>query len=249
MNIRIYDTPHDAGIYVAAMAEQVIQCLRSPVLGLATGTTPIPFYEALVRLHQCGLDLSKVTTINLDEYIGLDPSHVQSYSYFMWENLFSHVNIPAENVHLPSGVATDLEAECLRYDELIKNNPISLQVLGIGGNGHVGFNEPDDTLLSKTHIVELRPETVKSNARFFEKIDDVPKYAITIGVQAILQADKIVLMAFGREKAEIVAKSVYGEVRTDVPASILQLHKHVTVVLDRESASELLDSRGNLRNK
>lgn len=249
MKIRIFNSPHDAGIYVAALAEQIIESRRKPVLGLATGSTPIPFYEALVHLHQCGLDLSRVTTINLDEYIGLDSSHPQSYSWFMWKHLFSHVNIPKENIHLPNGVATDLEAECRRYDEIIHSHPIHLQILGIGVNGHIGFNEPDDTLLSGTHIVELRPETVMSNARFFNDIGEVPKRAITMGVQAILQADKIVLMAFGREKAKIIAKSVYGEVRTDVPASILNLHKDVTVVLDRDSAGELLDESGRLRTK
>ncbi|WP_067929474.1 glucosamine-6-phosphate deaminase [Alicyclobacillus shizuokensis] len=249
MKIRVFDNAHDAGVYVAALAEQVVERQAKPVLGLATGSTPIPFYQALIRLHQCGLDLSNVTTINLDEYIGLTPSHPQSYARFMWENLFSHVNIPETQIHLPNGVASDLEAECIRYDEIIRKNPIHLQVLGIGVNGHIGFNEPDDTLLSRTHIVNLCPETVASNARFFQHIDDVPKRAITMGVQAILQADQIVLMAFGREKAEIIAKAVFGEVRTDVPASILNLHKNVTVVLDKDSASELFDESGVLRRK
>lgn len=247
MKIRVFDNSHDAGVYVAALAEQVIEDHASPVLGLATGSTPIPFYEALVRLHQCGLDLAPVKTINLDEYIGLDPSHPQSYAWFMQNHLFSHVNIPKDQIYLPNGVASDLEAECRRYDEVIRKHPVHLQVLGIGINGHIGFNEPDDALLSQTHIVDLRQETVASNARFFHDIEEVPKRAITMGVQAILQADQIVLMAFGREKAQIVAKSVSGGVRTDVPASILNLHKQVTVVLDRDAAAELMDSSGRLR--
>ena len=239
MKIRIFDTPHDAGIYVAALTERVIMSLEQPVLGLATGTTPVPFYEALVRLHQCGLDLSHTVTINLDEYIGLAKSHPQSYHYFMYEHLFSKTNIESNNIYIPRGDALDLVAECGRFDEIIQTHPIDFQIVGIGMNGHIGFNEPDDLLLSKTHIVKLRNETVISNARFFENIEDVPKQAITMGIQAILQAEQIVLMAFGQEKASIVAETVKGNVRTNVPASVLQLHRNVTVVLDQESALEL----------
>lgn len=239
MKIRVFDTPHDAGIYVSALAEGVIERKKNPILGLATGSTPIPFYDALIRLHQCGLDFSQVTTINLDEYVGLDVSHPQSCAAFMWQYLFSHVNIPISKIHLPNGVATDLGAECLRYDEVIQENRINLQVLGIGVNGHIGFNEPSDMLLSQTHLVTLRPDTVRSNARFFHSMEAVPRRAVTMGVKAILQFEQIVLMAFGREKAEIVAKTVSGGVRTDIPASILHLHSDVTVVLDKESAGDL----------
>ncbi len=239
MKIRVFDNRHDAGIYVAAVAESVIEAKVQPVLGLATGASPISFYDALVNLHRCGLDLSNVVTINLDEYIGLSIEHEQSYHCFMRQNLFDHTNLRSENTYLPNGMADDLAFACEQYDEVIRRHPIDLQILGIGVNGHIGFNEPDDLLLSKTHIVRLRQETVESNARFFEHIDDVPKEAITVGVQAILQADQIVLMAFGAQKADIIAKAVLGSVRTDVPASILQLHRHVTLVLDRESASKL----------
>ncbi len=249
MKLRIFDTPHDAGIYAASVAENVILGSERPVLGLATGSTPIPFYQALVNLCRCGLDMSHVTTINLDEYIGLRGTHEQSYHYFMNENLFSKVNIKEENIFLPDGTADDLEAECERYDNVIRRHPIDLQILGIGHNGHIGFNEPDDLLLSKTHVVQLRPETVQSNSRFFSDIESVPKQAITMGVQSILQAKQIVLMAFGREKADIIAKSVLGDVRTDVPASILQLHRDVIVVLDRESASCLVDEDGKVHRK
>lgn len=247
--IRIFESPEVAGVYVAAMAECVVRSIRNPVLGLATGTTPIHFYEALVKMYDCGLDLFNVTTINLDEYIGLEPEHHQSYSFFMRDHLFSQTNIPSTNIHIPNGVAVDLEAECRRYNGIVVQHPINFQILGIGVNGHIGFNEPDDLLQSKTHVVQLRDETVKSNARFFERIEDVPRQAISLGVQAILQADQIVLMAFGSEKANIIAQSVLGEVRTDVPASILQLHKNVTVVLDQASASQLLDKDGNLMQK
>ncbi|MCY0875261.1 MAG: glucosamine-6-phosphate deaminase [Firmicutes bacterium] len=247
MRIRVFDTPQEAGIYVGALAEQVILAKAEPVLGLATGSTPVTFYDALVKLHDCGLDLSRVVTINLDEYVGLSEQHPQSYHYFMTEHLFSRVHLDPARTHLPRGDAPDWAAECARYDEVLSRHPIDLQILGIGANGHIGFNEPDDLLVARTHVVELRPETVASNARFFADSEEVPKRAITMGVQAILQAERIVLMAFGSQKAEIVAKAVIDNVRTDVPASILQLHRQVTVVLDRASASALLTADGKLR--
>ena len=239
MKLRIFDTQHDAGLYAASQVEQTVLENKYPVLGLATGSTPIPLYEALVHLHRNGLDLSTVTTINLDEYIGIPPTHPQSFRYFMQKNLFDHVNILSKNIYIPGGMSDDLDGECKRYDEVIRKNPIYLQILGIGINGHIGFNEPDDLLLSNTHVVQLRQETIRSNARFFQSIDEVPKKAITMGVQAILQSRKIILMAFGDEKSEIVYKMLGGEVRTDVPASILQLHREITIILDEESASKL----------
>lgn len=239
MRLRVFQTQRDAGVYTAAQVERIILEEERPVLGLATGSTPIPLYEALVHLYQSGLDMAHVTTINLDEYIGIPAMHPQSYRFFMQHNLFRHVNVPLSQIHIPDGMALDLPAECARYDEVIRKHPIHLQVLGIGVNGHIGFNEPDDLLVSKTHVVHLRQETVESNARFFASLDDVPKRAITMGVQAILQAQHIVLMAFGEEKADIVARAILGEVRTDVPASILQLHRDVTVILDEGSASKI----------
>ncbi|WP_067624032.1 glucosamine-6-phosphate deaminase [Alicyclobacillus acidiphilus] len=239
MRIRVFDTPKDAGIYAAALVEQIILQTDHAVLGLATGSTVIPLYEQLVRLHRNGLDMSHVRTINLDEYVGLPADHPQSYHNFMRTHLFQHVNIPAFHSYIPDGNAADLEQECARYDEVVRKHPLDMQILGIGVNGHIGFNEPDDLLLSKTHVVTLSEETIRSNARFFECADDVPRQAITLGVQAILQAKRIVLMAFGKEKADAVAKSIQGQVRTDVPASILQLHRDVTFVLDMDSASKL----------
>lgn len=246
MRIRVFATPQEAGIYVSALAEEVLLAKAEPVLGLATGSTPIPFYNALVNLHDCGLDFSRAVTINLDEYLGLPADHPQSYHYFMREHLFNRVNLHPERTHLPRGDASDWAAECARYDAVLSRHPIDLQILGIGTNGHIGFNEPDDLLQARTHIVDLRPETVMSNARFFDDLEEVPKRAITMGVQAILQAERIVLMAFGSEKAGIVAEAVLGSVRTDVPASILQLHRKVTVVLDRSAAALLLDDSGRL---
>lgn len=247
MRIRVFDSSQEAGIYVSALAEEALNGKQEPVLGLATGSTPIPFYDALVNLWHCGLDLSRVITINLDEYIGLSPDHPQSYSHFMRTHLFDRIELTSERIHLPRGDALDLHAECMRYDAVIAAHPIDLQILGIGTNGHIGFNEPDDLLLARTHIVDLRSETVASNARFFENLAEVPKRAITMGVQAILQAEQIVLMAFGEEKSGIVARSVLGNVRTDVPASILQLHRNVTVVLDRAAARELQGLHPDLR--
>ncbi|KPV44010.1 glucosamine-6-phosphate deaminase [Alicyclobacillus ferrooxydans] len=229
----------EAGLYAASLTERVVEENPRAVLGLATGSTAVPFYRALVGLGQCGLDLSSVVTINLDEYIGLPPSHVQSYHCFMNDHLFSHIHISPENIYIPNGTVEDLERECNRYDEIIRENPIDFQILGIGVNGHIGFNEPDDLLVSRTHVVDLSPETICSNSRFFNTIDEVPRRAITMGVQAILQAKKIVLMAFGKEKEDIIGKAVHGVVRTDMPASILQLHRDVTFVLDRESAAGL----------
>lgn len=244
MKIRIFDSSHEAGIYAATLIENVILHSEKPVLGLATGTTPISTYDALVNLYQCGLDLSGVVTLNLDEYIGLPPTHEQSYHHFMHNHLFSRVNVQEQNIHVPRGQAENVKEECARYDRLIQKYPISLQVLGIGVNGHIGFNEPDDLLMSNTHVVQLREETIRSNSRFFDSTDEVPRQAITMGVQAILQAKQIVLMAFGEEKSKIISQAFLGGVRTDIPASILQLHSDVTVILDRDSAKDLLEASG-----
>ncbi|RIV26179.1 glucosamine-6-phosphate deaminase [Alicyclobacillaceae bacterium I2511] len=239
LKIRVFESEYDAGLYVAALVERVVQQTERPVLGLATGRTVLPFYEALVRLEHCGLDLSRSITINLDEYIGLEADHPQSYHRFMHEHLFRHVDIPASHIHIPNGAASNLVVECARYDDILSRYPIDFQLLGIGVNGHVGFNEPNDLLQSKTHVVNLTPDTIAHNAKFFPSLEEVPKSAITMGVQAILQAKQIVLMAFGEEKADIVARAIQGEVRTDIPASIVQLHRDVTIVLDEASARVL----------
>jgi glucosamine-6-phosphate deaminase len=241
MDIRIFRTAREASVYSAAILEQIIKHKSDPVLGLATGSTPIPLYQELIRMHRRGLNFSHVTTINLDEYVGLSEDHPQSYRYFMKEHLFRHINIRPERVHIPRGDAGDLEEECQRYDQIIHANPIDIQVLGIGVNGHIGFNEPDQSLKSKTHIVKLAPETIASNARFFASPEQVPTHAITMGLQAILLSKQILLLAFGEEKAQAVVEAVYGDVRTSLPASILQLHPDVTFVLDEASASLLIE--------
>lgn len=239
IKIRIFDNTKEAGIYAASLAEQVILRNTSTVLGLATGSTSIPFYDALVRFCNEGLNCNGVTTFNLDEYVGLPSNHPQSYRHFMDVHLFSKVKISDMNIYFPDGTAADLKAECNRYDNVLKDYELDFQLLGIGTNGHIGFNEPSHLLLSNTHVVSLSKDTIQSNARFFQSELDVPRQAITMGVQAILQAKQIVLMAFGYDKAKVVAQAVQGQIRTDLPATMLQLHRDVTFVLDAKSSSEL----------
>ena len=202
------------------------------VLGLATGSTPIGMYEQLVKWNKEGkLDFSQICSVNLDEYCGLDGENDQSYRYFMNHHLFNHVNIDMDNTYVPNGKATDATAECKRYDALIENlGGTDIQVLGIGPDGHIGFNEPDTTFTKPTHRVELDPSTVEANARFFASIDDVPRFALTMGMGGIMSAKKILLMANGTKKKEILEKALFGPITPEVPASILQLHPDVTVV-------------------
>ena len=202
------------------------------VLGLATGSTPIGAYENIVAANKAGdVDFSQVTSVNLDEYCGLTGDNDQSYRYFMNEHLFKHVNIDMDKTNVPSGVATDPQAECERYDALIESlGGTDLQLLGIGHDGHIGFNEPDDHFEIATHIVELDPQTIEANARFFDSIDDVPRSAITMGMKAIMSAKKVLLIASGQDKQEILHKALFGPVTPRVPASILQLHPDLTVI-------------------
>lgn len=210
-------------------------------LGLATGSTPIGLYKELIRMHkEEGLDFSTVITFNLDEYVGLAPDHEQSYRYFMNENLFKHVNINPKNTHVPDGLAKDVEAHCEEYERMIKDaGGIDLQILGIGRDGHIAFNEPGSSLASRTRMVALAEETIIDNSRFFKSIDEVPKCAITMGVGTILEAKKIVLLANGKGKAEALAKAIEGPVTSEITASALQLHPNVTVICDEEAAVNL----------
>lgn len=202
------------------------------VLGLATGSTPIGTYKQLVEWYNKGdLDFSRVKSVNLDEYCGLSAENNQSYRYFMNDNFFSHINIDTENTFVPNGLATNLEEECERYDSLIyQMGGIDLQLLGIGLNGHIGFNEPDIRFEKTTHIVELDESTIQANARFFQNADEVPRQAITMGIKSIMHAKKVLLIAGGHEKEEIIKKALYGPITPDVPASILQLHPDLTVI-------------------
>ncbi len=220
------------------LSAQVIMKPRA-VLGLATGSSPVGMYKQLVEWYNKGdIDFSQVISVNLDEYKGLDPENDQSYRYFMNDNLFNHVNIKKENTHVPNGMELDEEKACGDYNDLIQSvGGIDLQVLGIGGNGHIGFNEPDDNFLSATHCVSLAKETIEANARFFDSIDEVPKKAYTMGVKNIMQAHKILLIASGEAKAEALYQAFYGPITPNMPASILQLHHDVVVVADAEALS------------
>ena len=202
------------------------------VLGLATGSSPVGTYKRLIEDNKNGkIDFSTVTSVNLDEYVGLDVSNDQSYRYFMNDNLFNHVNIDKAKTFVPNGCAADLKAEGESYDNMIKAlGGIDLQLLGIGLDGHIGFNEPDAYFTGPTHEVVLDESTIKANARFFASEDEVPKTAITMGMMSIMQAKKIVLVANGAAKKEIVEKSFFGPIDPQVPASILQLHPDVTVI-------------------
>lgn len=209
------------------------------VLGLATGSTPLGVYEQLAEWYNKGdVDFSKVKTVNLDEYCGLSPEHPQSYRYYMNHNFFNQINIPLENTHLPDGLARDMEAECVRYDDLIASlGGIDLQLLGIGHNGHIGFNEPDQAFGKLTHCVSLNERTIEANARFFDSEAQVPKKALSMGVRSIMQAKKILLVVNGADKADILHQALMGPVTPTVPASILQLHPDVTVVADVSALS------------
>lgn len=206
------------------------------VLGLATGSSPVGTYKKLIEWHEQGdVDFSSVTSVNLDEYIGLDGSNDQSYRYFMEENLFKGINIKKENTYVPNGCATDLEKEGAEYDQRIKDfGGIDLQLLGIGLDGHIGFNEPDDCFTGPTHLVDLHPSTIEANARFFDDVSQVPKQAITMGMLSIMQAKSVLLVANGSAKREIVQKSFFGPITPQVPASILQLHPNLTVIYSAE---------------
>lgn len=209
------------------------------VLGLATGSTPIGTYQKLIEKYNQGeLDFSEIRSANLDEYKGLSADNDQSYAYFMGANLFDHVNIKKENTNIPNGLNENIQEECKRYDSVISAlGGVDLQLLGIGNNGHIGFNEPGDAFKTGTHCVKLTDDTIKANARFFETIDEVPKYAYTMGTGNIMSARAILLIASGQAKAEAVYKACFGPVTPNVPASILQLHSNVFIVADEAALS------------
>lgn len=211
------------------------------VIGLATGSSPIGMYQELIRIYNAGdIDFKEVVSFNLDEYIGLSPDNEQSYHYFMEQNLFSHVNLRPENIHIPSGIALDMEVAAKTYDKMIEEaGGIDVQVLGIGNNGHIGFNEPDVKFEARTHIVELEQDTIEANARFFNSIEEVPTKAISMGIKNIMQSRKIVLVATGEGKAKAVQGMIEGPITPELPASVLQLHPDVTVILDEAAASLL----------
>ena len=234
--MRIIKATNEVQLSKKAAAVIAAQVIGKPdsVLGLATGSTPIETYKRLVEWNKNGdVDFSRVTSVNLDEYCGLSGEHPQSYRYFMQENLFNHINIDVSRTFVPNGLATDPEKECKAYDALIQDiGGIDLQLLGIGGDGHIGFNEPAETFEMGTHKVALLEETIDANARFFSHRAEVPTFALTMGIRDIMQAKKILLVAIGEGKAEILHKALKGPVTPLIPASILQMHPDVTVVGD-----------------
>ena len=211
------------------------------VLGLATGETPLGMYKELVSLYDSDLiDFHDITTFNLDEYLGLDKDNPQSYNYYMHNNLFNHINIPKDNINIPLGLATDIAKEAIDYELKIRRiGGIDLQILGIGRNGHIGFNEPDIKFEALTHVVKLDNQTIEDNSRFFDSMDEVPNQAISMGIKTIMRAKKIILMASGIEKADTIRDSIYGNITPTLPASVLQLHPNVTYILDKAAASKL----------
>jgi glucosamine-6-phosphate deaminase len=215
------------------------------VLGLATGSTPLGVYRALIKEHkENDLDFSLVQTFNLDEYVGLPREHSQSYFYFMKTNFFDHINIHPNSVHIPNGMVEDIEQECLDYEQKIADaGGIDLQILGIGSNGHIAFNEPFSSLGSRTRIKTLTEKTRKDNARFFDSMDKVPVYAITMGVGTIMESRSIILLASGENKAWAIKNTVEGPITAKVPATIVQLHRDATILMDRVASSELTQAK------
>lgn len=240
MEMIIFDTQQELDAYAAELFVGIVKEKPDAVLGLATGSTPIGIYDKIVELHkQNNVSFKDVTTFNLDEYVGIKPDNDQSYAYYMKQHLFSHIDIPENQIHLPNGMASDAELESNAYDAMLEARPVDIQLLGLGHNGHIGFNEPDVNLSGGTHVVKLKEETREANARFFDSMDEVPEYAITMGVGSILKANTIVLAVRGADKAEIVKEALTGPITTNVPASLLQTHARVIVLLDREAGRML----------
>lgn len=232
MDVIVVKNKQEAGKEALKVVKEAMDA-GAEVFGLATGSTPEPLYE---EIRNSALDFSDKISVNLDEYVGLEPDHPQSYHYFMKKHLFDTKSF--KKSYLPNGIAED-KKEITRYNGLIDEHPIDLQILGIGTNAHIGFNEPGTSFDKRTHKVKLTPETIEANKRFFDSEEEVPRYAFSMGIASIMSAKKILLMAFGKEKAKAIHQMIHGSVTEEVPASILQKHEDVTVILDEEAASQL----------
>ena len=240
MKFIIQDTKEEIAKTAADLVEAAVRENPHGVLGLATGSSPVGLYKELSKRSKAGLDFSGISTLNLDEYIGLDGFHEQSYHYFMKRNLFDGINIDQKNTQVPRGDSPDPEKEAKRYEELIQAAPPAMiQILGIGVNGHIGFNEPSDAFIMETHVADLTRETIDVNARFFDSVYDVPKQAITMGVGAILRAEKIILIALGEAKQTAVKALEDGRITPRNPSTILKVHPDVTVLCDKAAAALL----------
>lgn len=241
MKIEIFSQEEQLDRRAAELIADIVQTEEQPVLGLATGGTPVGTYKELIKLYeQQAFTFKHTRTANLDEYVGLPKDHSQSYYYYMNQHLFSHIDLPADQAYIPDGNASDLQAECRRYDEILASlGRIDLQILGIGHNGHIGFNEPADSLHAGTHCVELSQETIEANARFFSTADEVPKQAITVGIGPIMKAKKILLLAKGEGKADILHQALKGPITTKCPASLLQTHPELYVLADEAAGRRI----------
>lgn len=241
MKVIICENYEEASQKAADIMLEVVKNKPTANLGLATGSTPIKMYELMVKDHkENGTSYQDIKSYNLDEYYGLEKTHPQSYYYFMQEHLFSSIDIKPENIHVPSG-AGDIQENCDEYNKMLAENPIDIQLLGIGSNGHIGFNEPGTDFNSKTHYVDLKESTIKDNARLFFNGDEdaVPKQAISMGIQNIMDAKSVVLIACGKNKEDAVKGMIEGPVTPELPASVLQNHKDVTVIIDKAAAALL----------
>lgn len=237
MEVIIQPTVDAATTQAAGVMARIIREKPNAVLGLATGGTPLPLYQKLIAMD---LDWSQVTTFNLDEYVGLAKTHPQSYHSYMWENFLGKINIKPENAHIPDGNASDIPAFCKSYEQQIKEaGGLDFQLLGIGTDGHIGFNEPSSSLASRTRIKTLTQRTRADNARFFGSEDEVPQHVITMGIGTIMEAREIMLLAFGENKSTAIAATVEGPIAALVPASILQMHPTAKIFLDERAASRL----------
>lgn len=241
MEVVVHKTYEEMSRAAAHLVADVLNTKPNAVLGMATGSTPLGLYQELVRMHrEEGLDFSQVTTFNLDEYVGLSPKHEQSYHHFMHDNFFKHVNISPSNIYIPSGTTSNYRAFCDWYEQRIKEcGGIDVQILGIGSDGHIAFNEPGSSLSSRTRLKTLARSTIEDNSRFFNHADEVPIYAITMGVGTILEAETLVLLGVGANKAAAVAAMVEGPVTSMITASALQLHPSAMVFLDESAAANL----------
>lgn len=241
MKIIIVKNYEEMSKKAAQVMAELVNSKPECVLGLATGGTPVGMYENLIKMNKEGnVDFSKVTTVNLDEYVGLSGDHKKSYRFFMNDTLFNHINIDKSKTFVPNGLAENVEVECKNYDKrIVELGGIELQLLGLGGNGHVAFNEPDTHLVVGSHLTGLTQDTIDANARFFKSADEVPQTAITMGLGGIMQAKKILLIASGEGKADAVRDMMNGRITTECPASMLQMHRDVTIVIDEAAAAKL----------
>ena len=240
MRIIVCENYEEMSKTAAKMVASQLMLKPDSVIGLPTGSTPVSMYAELARMYKEGeTDFSQAVTFNLDEYYPIVKENPQSYYYFMNENLYSKVNLKPENIHIPNGSANDVDAECANYDKLIEDNGgIDLQVLGIGNNGHIGFNEPAGELNDRTHMTGLTEETILANARFFNSADEVPQHALTVGMATILMAKKIILLVSGKNKSEPLKRLLTGKISTAVPATMLNLHRDTVIITDRETTEE-----------